>query len=131
MEEQVLTIEEMKALQELGIDISKASLYWVESFYFNEKNNYERIITQSVSLIPTTNAVPTFTMQDILQLLPKYMNLNNKTYFLTLMYDVSNGVVISYCTEHINDILHPEYSSNQLTACYRMLTWLKKMKLMK
>lgn len=127
MEEQVLTIAEMQSLQELGIDTTKASMFWVKE---KNKDNYY-LAVQDGTLTPNTTCIPTFTMQDILQLLPKYMNLNNKTYFLTLMYDVSNGVVISYCTEHINNILHPEYSSNQLTACRRMLTWVKKMNLMK
>lgn len=127
MEKQVLTIAEMQSLQELGIDTTKASMFWVKEI---NKDNYY-LVAQDGTLTPNTTCIPTFTMQDILQLLPKYMNINNKTYFLTLMYDVNNGIVISYCTEHINDILHPECSSNQLTACYRMLTWLKKMKLMK
>ena len=125
MEEQVLTIAEMQSLQELGIDTTKASMFWVKE---KNKDNYY-LVVQDGTLTPNTTCIPTFTMQDILQLLPKYMNINNKTYFLTLVYDVNNGVVISYCTEHINDILHLEYSSNQLTAFRRMLTWVKKMNL--
>ena len=118
MEEQVLTIAEMQSLQELGIDTTKASMFWVKE---KNKDNYY-LAVQDGTLTPNTTCIPTFTMQDILQLLPKYMNINNKTYFLTLVYDVNNGVVISY-------ILHLEYSSNQLTACRRMLTWVKKMNL--
>lgn len=30
MEEQVLTIAEMQSLQELGIDTTKASMFWVK-----------------------------------------------------------------------------------------------------
>ena len=125
MDKQVLLIEQMQALEKLGIDTTKASLYWIESFYFDEKNNNERIIMQSVSLIPTTNAIPTFTIQDILEILPKYLNVKDNTYFLTLMYDASKGVVISYCTEHIMNILHSEGSNNQLNAFFNMLIWCK------
>ena len=60
--EEGLSISQMQELIGLGIDTSKASLFWVESFYFDEKNNYERIITQSISLIPTINAISTFTL---------------------------------------------------------------------
>ena len=35
MEEQVLTIAEMQALQELGIDTTKANMFWVKEMKTN------------------------------------------------------------------------------------------------
>lgn len=76
MEEQVLSIEQMNELKRLGIDTSKASVCRIP----NDGNPY-------LSLGPFTSfddedknfllPIPTFTLQDILQLLPPGIHLVN------------------------------------------------------
>lgn len=110
MNKQVLSAEQMQELIELGIDVSKASMYWVESFYFDEKNNNKRIIMQSVSLIPTTDAIPTFTLQDILEMLPDY-------YWIEKFSNIYK----------IKDVDGDTYfeSKSLLEAAFNMLKWCK------
>lgn len=116
----------MQELIGLGIDTSKASLFWVESFYFDEKNNYERIITQSVSLIPTTNAIPTFTLQDILEMLPKNIMHSNKQ-LKTCNYKLctfDNKVMYTF-NSFDQCWLKCTYGKNLLEAAFNMLKWCK------
>ena len=67
MENQVLSIEQMKHLQELGINTSKASMCWTL-----DCNYARRLVVHSVLSYDMTvkTAIPTFTLQDILELLP-------------------------------------------------------------
>lgn len=62
MENQVLSIDQMKHLQELGLDTSKASMYW---FDIGEES------------------IPTFTLYDILEELPYII----EDYFLFIQKD--------------------------------------------
>lgn len=63
MKEQVLSIEQMRHLQELGVDTSKASCYW----WYAEGKNY--LYWGKCSDI---NGIPTFNLQDILKMLPPH-----------------------------------------------------------
>lgn len=75
MEEQVLSIKQMKELEELGIDTSNASMFWHNyNTYSNPK--------WEVCCTPDVRDIPTFTLQDILIMLSKlglfYPNLTRK-----------------------------------------------------
>lgn len=132
MKEQVLSIEQMQELIDMGVDVSKASIYWSVN-KVNARGSKSDLMPPFLTFSKTNLTVgwasfeyiPTFTLQDILEMLIKYINVNDKVYFLTLMYDVSEGVVISYCSEHIMDILHSEGSSKQINAAFNMLKWCK------
>ena len=72
IEEQVLSIEQMKHLQELGVDTSDASMCWVAGedtstdegeWYLTIPNNF---------LLPYN--IPTYTIGDLLEKLPKSDN---------------------------------------------------------
>ena len=120
MEEQVLSIEQMRELQELGIDNSKASMCWLldgdpdEPYpYLAENKGYNPVFCK-----------PTFTVHDILKMLPKYINKDDKTYFLTLLYDAA-GCVFMYCTEHIKDVLYSVGSAKETDSAFRTIKWCK------
>lgn len=72
IEEQVLSIEQMKHLQELGVDTSDASMCWVAGedtstdegeWYLTIPNNF---------LLPYN--IPTYTIGDLIEKLPKEIN---------------------------------------------------------
>ena len=73
IEEQVLGIEQMKHLQELGVDTSDASMCWVadnegeseEDWYVTIPNNF---------LMPY-NTIPTYTIGDLIEKLPKRIGI--------------------------------------------------------
>lgn len=82
MKNQTLSISQMRHLQELGVDTSKASMFYVpklepkdEYFLLNVKPN------------PVIRYIPAFTLQDIIELLPAYIFLpKNTQYALFIEY---------------------------------------------
>lgn len=77
MNKQVLSIEQMEHLQELGLDTSKASCYIWES----EGKEY-----LYWGKCEDANGIPTFTLQDILELLPKEICSNEITIYNHRVY---------------------------------------------
>ena len=73
IEEQVLSIEQMKHLQELGVDTSDASLAWFMSPNTNQwkikaKNNFTHELLLRLS---PERYIPTYTTGDLIEKLPK------------------------------------------------------------
>ena len=86
IEEQVLTIEQMKYLQELGVDTSDASMYWVRAKRIigkqrnnvldNEMSKWKLSLSKSMVLPAAwaVESVPTYTIGDLIEKLPKSDN---------------------------------------------------------
>ena len=83
IEKQVLSIEQMKHLQELGVDTSDASMYWVRAKRITgeQKNNcidrdmgkWKLSLSKSM-VLPAAwalESVPTYTIGDLIEKLPK------------------------------------------------------------
>ena len=70
IEEQVLSREQMKHLQELGVDTSDASMCWVagEDTSTDEREWY--LIIPNNFLLPYN--IPTYTIGDLIEKLPKH-----------------------------------------------------------
>ena len=70
IEEQVLSIEQMKHLQELGVDTSDASMCWVagEDTYTDEGE--WNLCIPNHFLLPYN--IPTYTIGDLIEKLPKH-----------------------------------------------------------
>ena len=71
IEEQVLSIEQMKHLQELGVDTSDASMCWVAGEDADE-GEWNLIIPNNF-LLPYN--IPTYTIGDLIEKLPKNIDL--------------------------------------------------------
>ena len=83
IEEQVLNIEQMKHLQELCVDTSDASMYWVRAKRIigkqrnnvldNEMGKWSLSLSKSIvhSVDWTVESVPTYTIGDLIEKLPK------------------------------------------------------------
>ena len=86
IEEQVLSIEQMKRLQELGVDTSDASMYWVRAKRIigkqrnnvldNEMGKWRLSLSKSIvhSVDWAVESVPTYTIGDLIEKLPKSDN---------------------------------------------------------
>ena len=94
MNDQVLTIEQMRHLKELGIDTSKGSIYWhkITNITTGEvENDWYVGINPTVDLPQLTlmsrklETVQTLTLQDVIDLLPKRICLS-VTYSLFIDY---------------------------------------------
>ena len=73
IEEQVLSIEQMKHLQELGVDTSDASMCWLD-FEDNEPMEVAVFVPQIMLGYATCKIYPTYTIGDLIEKLPKSDN---------------------------------------------------------
>ena len=83
IDEQVLSIEQMKHLQELGVDTSDASMYWkvfpTETCYYDYQVYHETNIQDEAELVfnkitddDDVEYIPTYTIGDLIEKLPKH-----------------------------------------------------------
>ena len=70
IEEQVLSREQMKHLQELGVDTSDASMCWLD-FEDNEPMEVAVFVPQIMLGYATCKIYPTYTIGDLIEKLPK------------------------------------------------------------
>ena len=70
IEEQVLSIEQMKHLQELGVDTSDASMCWVAGEDTSTDEEEWNLIIPNNFLLPYN--IPTYTIGDLIEKLPKH-----------------------------------------------------------
>ncbi|OJX63050.1 MAG: hypothetical protein BGO84_14190 [Dysgonomonas sp. 37-18] len=127
MKNQVLSIEQMKSLIQLGIDTSKASMCWIKNTDGDETENKYMLSVHNEWCYEMSclSPIPTFTLQDILSILPRKIHdkITNRNAHLNIEY-AENKVGISYLVgayvmvgdfRTIND--------NIINAAYSMLIW--------
>lgn len=80
MEKQVLSISQMEELVSLGIDTSKASMCWD---WIQQGDGGYHHLKINRDIYPCAKNVPTFTLQDILEILPKpcYINCIDEDFY--------------------------------------------------
>ena len=69
IEEQVLSREQMKHLQELGVDTSDASMCWVADNEWESEEDWH--VTIPNNFLMPYNTIPTYTIGDLIEKLPK------------------------------------------------------------
>lgn len=119
-----LSIEQMQKLKELGVDTNNASLCWIR----DPEGNYSLSLhDESCYEMAFMNPVPAFTLQDMLELMPIY--IDDSLYSLelsfdeiaytdrpvyTLQYRDTDGNVFKYSVE----------KENLIDVAFDMLVWL-------
>lgn len=126
---QVLSIDQMKHLQELGLDTSDASMYWARVSHgsrVDDKSKGKWFLSlhkefQTCGFI-SYEALPTYTLQDIIDKLPKEIKTSTDTYWITVSI-YTNMWYICYSMSDEFDY-YKEFSSVSLMDCtYYMLCW--------
>ena len=125
MKNQVLSIEQMRKLKELGVDTSKASMHFlymptaksIMSGVYEVDDEPEVFVSQN----GMNHEHPTFTLQDIIELLTDGVQkaivfINNEEYFVKC-YE------IKYDEENVFKIIYFDNIKQLLNACYEMLIW--------
>ena len=79
IEEQVLSIEQMKHLQELGVDTSDASMCWLDSGN-NEPMDVAVFIPEVMLGYAHCNLYPAYTISDLIEKLPEELKIEHKVY---------------------------------------------------
>lgn len=70
MKNQVLSIEQMRHLQKLGVDTSKASMMY--HFWVGKKYQNCFLLSVDIATPHDSENVPTFTLQNMLEMMPPY-----------------------------------------------------------
>ena len=133
MSKQVLSIEQMHHLQELGVDTSKTNFYWHRT---KSLNNYEEWdewtlhygVLRLARGFKTINCeyVRTFTLQDILDLLPKEIRDKDDDKFV-LKFEYGIRSKVWYIGYYYYDVAFNDSGlcngENLIDAAYEMLCW--------
>lgn len=121
---QVLSIPQMQELIDLGIDTSKASMMW-----FDAGESGLVIGWKNCSFEPSEGDIPTFTLQDILEMLPKTIEAYKDGSKLPLIITItgSGKYAIVYDNPFCkNGKVGLTISESLLEAAFNMLKWCKK-----
>ena len=135
---QTLSIEQMQHLQELGLDTSNASMCYYkkegwESCYFlilsdtiKEKGGlmycYDYLNDKEYIL---SEVVPAYTLQDVLDELPKEISKEGCTWYASLYIDFENNRIAYGNTDRYGFEIHHEIMMEKdlINAAYSMLCW--------
>lgn len=123
----VLSIEQMTNLKELGVDTSKASLYYVylptARSIFNETDELESEPTLFACKPGLLEEYPTFALQDIIELLPKTIyNTLGKASLLIAPNCLNTEYQVMYVDDYGSyKVIHQ--GKYILDAAYNMLIW--------
>lgn len=120
MKKQVLSLEQMKRLHELGLDTSQASMEYIEDnngkILCISKENEHNIKDIEEGLI----ICETLTLQDILDLLPKEIEKENRNYQLEMFRNPQRYFVSYYWLDNLLISLN---EVEFIDAAYEMLCW--------
>lgn len=125
IEEQVLSIEQMKHLQELGVDTSDASMV-----YYNISRNIQHdkwmlgIANKGVASIMLANGItemkPAYTIGDLIEKLPKYYYAKENPIEMCAI-NGSGAFVVNYYNIANTYIMKDDTIKN---ALYKLLCWI-------
>ena len=125
MEDQVLTIAQMQELIDMGVDISKASMCWIgcadgNGVYPYDKT-WKKCFEEHLNTIPKV-LTPTFTLQDMLNILPNVIMTEEDNFELCLNIYQCNT---QYRDSKHNKQLNFEFGGSILESTFKMLKWCK------
>lgn len=115
---QVLSVEQMKHLQELGLDTSDGSM----CFEWNESDSDNMVVTSPDADTNYDYYHETYTLQDILDKLLRYINVFCITYKLCVEPLFAGPWAISY-QKSMSEPFIVKVSGNLLESAYEMLCW--------
>ena len=128
IEEQVLSIEQMKHLQELGVDTSDASMAYYNISRDNQPDKWVLgIANKKVASIMisngTTEMKPTYTIGDLIEKLPKHINGWNDNRLVIDGDEDADCWYVVYKNRYEHSETEYFDSENLLTALYNLLCW--------
>lgn len=114
MRNQVLSIEQMRHLQKLGVDASNASCFW----WYAEGENH--LYWGKCSDI---NGIPTFTLQDMLEMMPRELYLFEEKCILEI-YPFLDSWYVRYMPDEKSGLVPYSFHSYKIiNAVYECLCW--------
>ena len=125
---QVLDVQQMQHLQELGLKLKETMLYWARCVDNNPRaaTHYGKWVlikgnnAQTVGLMHW-EFIPAYTLQDVLDALPKSLEIGKSKYELSI-YMIEGKWAVDYYSETDADIQSLE-CENLIDAVYSRLCW--------
>ena len=125
MTKQTLSIEQMQHLQELGLKLKETMLYWVvyevghENNFVTTKENAMEVIDESCGMLPA------YTLQDVLDALPKDISKDGCTWYASLYIDFENNRIAYGNTDRYGFEIYHEImiEKDLIDAAYSLLCW--------
>ncbi len=119
MENQVLSIEQMQKLKELGVDINKASMCYISKYPSCDFDDGDSIVVVSKDFNKRlyNEFGPAFTLQDIIELLPYTFD----NFYLKIYRGINMYYFVYESINSEDDII--EKGNTPLLAAYNMLIW--------
>ena len=114
IEEQVLSIEQMKHLQELGVDTSNASMCWAGN---------DVVPNNGSAFDLGYDGIPTYTIGDLIEKLPKHINSWNDNRLVIDGDEDADYWYVVYKNRYEDSETEYFDSENLLTALYNLLCW--------
>ena len=109
IEEQVLSIEQMKHLQELGVDTSDASMCWAGN---------DVVPNNGSAFDLGYDGIPTYTTGDLIEKLPKYLYIKDSSLYMEAINGSGAFQVGYYGGQH-----RFTRDGNIKNALYKLLRW--------
>lgn len=127
MKKQVLSIKQMEYLNLLGIDTSKASMFY--DYKYGNELDLVKYPDRLAGYISKGFGIGAFTLQDLLNLLPNVIDRHVFGFNQDIRYSDGDGCYVSYTSldmpdEHLHVI--DTTQGGLLSACYDMLIWVIK-----
>ena len=125
MKNQVLSIEQMQKLKELGVDVSKASMCYIGKYPSCDFSDGDKIVVVSNDFNKRlyNEFGPAFTLQDIIELLPKTLPHQFLSLTLRITKDSVEYVDYSFFEDVFTEYSGYDEKSDILNAAYNMLIW--------
>ena len=123
---QVLDVQQMQHLQELGLELKETMLYWVvyeaghENNFVTTKENAMEVIDESCGMLPA------YTLQDVLDILPTEIKPAERRFWLRI--DLSDECLYYYyddcnLVEHRKKVIGYDGIDGLIDAAYSLLCW--------
>lgn len=121
MSKQVLDVEQMQHLQELGLDTSNAS---AEYYRMSKKMDWFLVFgcRSKEELLDTEENIPAYTLQDVLDALPK-MIYPFPVHKIGFELWIGSGKIFYANMFNLEDVLKVRYDKELIDAAYELLVW--------
>ena len=119
---QVLDVQQMQHLQELGLDTSNASMCWIKTPNGRDLTFNDEWMNLEESIL---DPVLAYTLQDVLDALPKEISKDGCTWYASLYIDFENNRIAYGNTDRYGFEVYHEImiEKDLIDAAYSMLCW--------
>ena len=123
---QVLDVQQMQHLQELGLKLKHSLVHYYKIINIDSGKWYLSVTIGDISEdSPTYQYIPAYTLQDVLDALPKDISKDGCTWYASLYIDFENNRISYGNTDRYGFEIYHEImiEKDLIDAAYSMLCW--------